>query len=232
MLDTSLNIETPEGVVLQLNPAGPLSRGIAYAIDAALRIVLQVMLLLLLSVLGYSGMGLMAIVYFLLEWFYPVYFEIYHLGITPGKKRMGLRVVNDDGTPISWAPSLIRNLLRVVDFLPAAYFAGLFCATLHPQFKRLGDLAAATLVVYTPKETTFHPTQKQTASTSPYSLNHSLTHSLSQEEQQLLINYSELQHHLTQGRSEELANILSPILGKRDDKAREALIKIANGYLA
>nr|GFD53798.1 hypothetical protein [Tanacetum cinerariifolium] len=61
---------------------------------------------------------------------------------------MGLRVVHDDGTPVGWSASLLRNLLRFVDMLPFGYSVGAFACLQHPLFKRLGDLAAGTLVIY------------------------------------------------------------------------------------
>ena len=93
------------------------------------------------------GQGLMLLGFFLLEWFYPVFFEL-RSGATPGKRAMGLRVVHDDGTPVGAVASVIRNLLRVADFLPLFYAAGLVSCLVDRDFRRLGDLAAGTLVVH------------------------------------------------------------------------------------
>lgn len=56
--------------------------------------------------------------------------------------------MHDDGTPVGWTSSLTRNLLRFVDLLPFGYFLGALSCLANPAFKRLGDLAAGTLVVY------------------------------------------------------------------------------------
>ena len=138
--------ETPEGVNLALRLAGPISRAAAQAIDWLIRLVLYVVLAPLAAFSG-VGTGLMLLGLFLVEWFYPVWFEL-RSGATPGKKAMGLVVVHDDGTPVGPSASLIRNLLRALDFLPLFYSTGLISMLIDRDFRRLGDLAAGTLVVY------------------------------------------------------------------------------------
>nr|WP_330178084.1 RDD family protein [Candidatus Vondammii sp. HM_W22] len=75
------------------------------------------------------------------------FFEL-QSGATPGKKAMGILVVHDDGTPVSWSSSLIRNLLRAADFPPFLYGFWLLSMLASRDFKRLGDLAAGTLMIY------------------------------------------------------------------------------------
>jgi uncharacterized RDD family membrane protein YckC len=96
------------------------------------------------------GTALLLILFFALEWLYPVAFELSRWGATPGKRVMGLRVVMDSGLPITPAASFTRNLLRVADFLPLLYGFALASMLMRKDFKRLGDIAAATLVVYQP----------------------------------------------------------------------------------
>ena len=103
---------------------------------------------MLLPLLGGAGMGLWLILMFLMEWFYPVLFEVLARGQTVGKMALGIRVLCDDGTPVGWYQSTVRNFLKFVDFLPVLYGAGLLSMLLQKDFKRLGDLAAGTLVVY------------------------------------------------------------------------------------
>jgi uncharacterized RDD family membrane protein YckC len=146
-LDTIVYYQTPEGVDLCLSPAGPLSRGIAWLIDFALRIILYIVLSLIFAWAGGIGSGLILVGIFLIEWFYPVFFEV-RTGMTPGKKAIGLQVVHDDGTPVSWSSSLLRNLIRPIDLLPLFNMVGLITMVFNRRFKRLGDLAAGTLVVY------------------------------------------------------------------------------------
>ncbi len=85
---------------------------------------------------------------FALLWFYPVYFEVRAHGQTPGKRFMGLRVLQENGTPVGWSASVLRNFLLVADFLPVLYLAALISMISDSSFRRLGDLAAGTLVVY------------------------------------------------------------------------------------
>ena len=145
-LDTIRLNETPEGVDLGLRLAGPAPRALALAADGAIRLVIFLALSPLLVLSG-LGLGLSLIAVFLLEWLYPVTFEVLS-GATPGKRAMGLLVVHDDGTPVALPASLIRNLLRVVDFFPLFYGVGLVCTLVDRDFRRLGDLAAGTLVVH------------------------------------------------------------------------------------
>ena len=76
MLDTVITIETPEGVQLPLRPAGVCPRVLAYAIDLAIRTVVYLVIFFVLARLGRSGQGIALILFFLLEWFYPVFFEL------------------------------------------------------------------------------------------------------------------------------------------------------------
>ena len=115
-------------------------RGMAWFIDFAIRAVCYIILAVVMGLMGGLGTSLTLIGLFIIEWFYPVFFEV-HNGMTPGKKVMGLQVVHDDGTPVSWSSSLIRNLIRYIDFLPLLNMTGFITMLLSPRFKRLGDLA-------------------------------------------------------------------------------------------
>ena len=148
MLDTFRPVETPEGVEIGLRVAGPVPRLGAWSIDVLLRGVGYMIASMPLGLLGQSGIGILLIVMFLGEWFYPVFFEVLRDGATPGKRRMGLAVLHQDGTPVGWTASMIRNLVRFADFLPIAYGFGLASMLIHPDFRRLGDLAAGTVVVH------------------------------------------------------------------------------------
>ncbi|WP_295384515.1 RDD family protein [uncultured Thiodictyon sp.] len=145
-VDTVRLNETPEGVDLGLRVAGPAPRALALIADGAIRAIVYLVLSPLMVLSGF-GLGLSLIAAFLLDWLYPVAFEVFS-GATPGKRSLGLMVVHDDGTPVGLPASLIRNLLRVVDFLPLFYGVGLLSTLADRDFRRLGDLAAGTLVVY------------------------------------------------------------------------------------
>ena len=149
LLDTRYAAETPEGIALALSPAGLPARLWAFTIDLAIRLVLLGVLAAALGAFGGFGQGVFLIAFFLLDWFYPVLFELLPGSATPGKRALRLRVVMDSGLPITPAASLLRNLLRFADFMPMLWAAGAACMLLRPDGKRLGDLAAGTLVVHT-----------------------------------------------------------------------------------
>jgi uncharacterized RDD family membrane protein YckC len=148
VLDTTVEAETPEGIVLELRPAGFVARFYAFLIDFLIRLGALWAVATVTMPLGGIGVALALILFFALEWFYPVIFELTRGGATPGKRAMGLKVVMDNGLPITPAASFTRNLLRTADFMPFLYGFGLLSMLLRKDFKRLGDLAAATLVVY------------------------------------------------------------------------------------
>jgi uncharacterized RDD family membrane protein YckC len=151
VLDSVVAAETPEGILLEMRPAGLSARFCAFVIDKLIIVAILYAALFVAGVMGGVGLGFWLILAFALEWFYPVVFELGKHGATPGKRAMDLKVVMDNGLPITPAASITRNLLRVADMLPAAYGAAIFCMLVRPDGKRLGDLAAATLVVHQPR---------------------------------------------------------------------------------
>lgn len=222
-LDTRFRVETPEGIDLLLRPAGVVPRALAFAIDLAIRGLVLLLLFVLLGVLGQFGMGLGAILLFLINWWYMVLFEVFNQGRTPGKQWMGLRVVNDDGTPIGWGASLTRNLLRFVDLLPFAYLLGILSCLAHPAFKRLGDLAAGTLVVYREPPTSRPQLPEAEPLRAPFPL--------SLSEQRAVLGFAERQAELSAPRRAELAAILAEPLDVPAEQAEHQLNRIARGLL-
>jgi hypothetical protein len=97
---------------------------------------------------GGTGIALWLIVFLALEWFYPVAFELTPSGATPGKRVFGLRVLMDNGLPVTASASVTRNLLRFADFFPFGYGFAIVSILVRRDCKRLGDLAAGTIVVY------------------------------------------------------------------------------------
>jgi len=150
VLDTVVAAETPEGIVLELHPAGLPVRFFAFALDWIIRLVTMFGVAVIAGLLGGVGMAFWLVFLFALEWFYPIAFELGRSGATPGKKTFGLKVVMDNGLPVTPAASFARNLLRVADFLPFGYGIAIVSLLLRKDCKRLGDLAAATLVVHEP----------------------------------------------------------------------------------
>jgi uncharacterized RDD family membrane protein YckC len=148
ILDTVVAAETPEGIVLELSPAGLSVRFYAFALDWAIRLAIFYAATMVAQLMAGIGAAFMLILFFLLEWFYPVVFELTMSGATPGKRTFRLKVVMDNGLPVTPAASVIRNLLRAADFLPFGFGFAIVSMLTRRDCKRLGDIAAATLVVH------------------------------------------------------------------------------------
>jgi uncharacterized RDD family membrane protein YckC len=117
-------------------------------LDWAIRLMIIYSVAIAATFVGGIGIAFSLILFFALEWFYPVGFELTASGATPGKRVFGLKVVMDNGLPVTPAASFTRNLLRVADFLPFGYGFAIVSMLLRRDFKRLGDIAAATIVVH------------------------------------------------------------------------------------
>lgn len=223
-LDTLYTINTPEGIALSLSPAGIVPRTLAWFIDLLIRGAINLIIITSLVFVGeVGGLGIALIIFFFLEWFYPVWFEVYRQGQTPGKRLLGLYVAHTDASPISFSASMIRNLLRVVDFMPLLYGFGLLSALFTQKFQRLGDLAADTVVLH---QATPHIVHKDThestqAQRPPYPL--------TLEEQQALVQFSQRTTTLTHSRCEELAQLSGALINPNHNKsASEQLISFAH----
>lgn len=222
-LDTRYQVETPEGVDLPLRPAGLMVRALAFSIDLGLRGLVLGVLFIVLAMLGKLGAGLVSILLFVVSWWYMVLFEVLNHGRSPGKQWMGLRVVHDDGTPVGWSASLLRNLLRVVDLLPFGYFLGAISCLQHPHFKRLGDIAAGTLVIYRERPHT-RPQLPEARPRRPAFV-------LTLTEQRAILGFAERQGELSEARVIELASILAQPLQVQPPQAVTELNGIARGLL-
>jgi uncharacterized membrane protein SpoIIM required for sporulation/uncharacterized RDD family membrane protein YckC len=158
-LDAVVDVETPEQVVFSYTVAGIGSRAAAALIDYLLTaLAIIAIITAAVTFLGSTrtrivsgGPWVIAILIaslFALFWGYYVLFEALWDGQTPGKRRLGLRVVRDGGYSITFAASAVRNLMRIVDLQPGlSYGIGMISAILSPSGKRLGDYAAGTIVV-------------------------------------------------------------------------------------
>jgi uncharacterized RDD family membrane protein YckC len=222
MLDTTRRVATPEGIELTLHLAGPVPRAMAWAIDLAIRVAIVLAVMTAALQFGRAGWGVVLLTAFFVEWLLPAWFEAAWRGQTPGKRAMGLAVLNDDGTPVRWPGAFTRNLLRAVDFLPFFYGTGLVAMLLNRDFKRLGDLAAATVVVYqlekldARKEIPASP-----AIAPPVALN--------LEEQRAVLDLAERAASLTPERFQELAELPTPLVGSLDgERAAARLLGMAN----
>lgn len=221
MLDTARRIATPEGIELALRLAGPVPRAGAWVLDFLLRLAILAVLAMILGTLGGFGTGVFLLCWFFLEWLFPAWCEVNWGGATPGKKALDLVVLHDDGTPVRWPAALARNLLRAIDFLPVFYGFGLVAMLLNRDFKRLGDLAAGTIVVYRePKPRGFQVPQ---AAPLPPPV------PLTLPEQRAILDFAERAQGLTEERAEELATIPHALVGRLEGRAAaEQLVRIAN----
>lgn len=219
LLDTLHRVETPEGIELVLHPAGPAPRALAWVIDSLIRLAILWLGAVVLGALGRFGLGMFLVLWFVVWWLYPVLFEVLRGGATPGKRAVGIYVAHADGTPVGWSASLVRNLLRVVDFLPLLYGLGLATLLLSPRFQRLGDLAAGTLVLYRRdrRARAAPPEQRPLPPGLPLTL----------DESQAVISYAERVHLLTPERARELAGLAAPLAGPDEASRVERLLGTA-----
>jgi uncharacterized RDD family membrane protein YckC len=155
----TLQIDTPENVTFDYAVAGIGSRFLAALADTALLLLLQVivigafflvaMQLDLFSELESTWiLAIFSLLAFVFFWGYYIFFEILWNGQTPGKRWVGIRVIRLDGTPVGPAEVVIRNLVRILDLLPTAYGLGVVTMFVTDKSRRLGDLAAGTVVVH------------------------------------------------------------------------------------
>jgi uncharacterized RDD family membrane protein YckC len=207
-LDTRYAAETPEGITLWLRPAGVVPRCYAYLLDVLIRFGLFIVCFIPLTFLGQLGTGLGLVLFFLLEWLYPVVFELSPGAATPGKRTVGLTVVMDTGLPITPAASLTRNLLRAADFLPSLYAFGLLSMLFRHDFKRLGDLAAATLVVHALPAEALRGTPPPAPPRAP-------AVALTARAQAAIVAWAGRVTRLTEARADELAEIAVPVVVPR-----------------
>ena len=109
------------------------------------------MLLVIADADGFAAFAVMGVTFFSLLFVYPLAFELAAGGRTPGKRWSSLRVVCDNGSPVTFRASALRNLLRLVDMLPGLYLVGAIAIFATRSNQRLGDLAAGTIVVREPR---------------------------------------------------------------------------------
>lgn len=160
-LSQTVDVETPELVVLSYTVAGVGSRATAafidYAICIATFIAVIIAFLQLQAKVGVASSrdasgawvaAVLGVVQFTILWLYYVLFEALADGQTPGKRLMKLRVVKDGGLSVTFEASAIRNIVRAIDLQPVFLYAvGLVTIMANARGKRLGDMAAGTIVV-------------------------------------------------------------------------------------
>jgi uncharacterized RDD family membrane protein YckC len=153
-----MSMTTPERVLVEHEVAGVGSRAVAQLIDVLLLMVVEGAMFFGVAAMTSAGLPnwLAITLVFVLGGALPIaYFTLFEWrsGATPGKRSMRIRVVTEHGTPIGARESLVRNLLRLIDFLPAFYVLGGIVAIASSKSQRLGDLAAGTMAVRPPRRT-------------------------------------------------------------------------------
>lgn len=152
----SYTVTTPEQVTIQFDQAGVGRRALAQLVDALILAVFFALIIIALVFLFVVNpfrnasqyvVGALIVLSFLCFWGYFIAFEYFLAGQTPGKRAMKIRVVRTDGRAVTFFSSSVRNLLRIIDFLPIGYLAGVICMMVDKHERRIGDLAAGTVVV-------------------------------------------------------------------------------------
>ncbi len=160
-LDDRVTISTPEGIELHMVLAGMGSRFVAALVDTIIKALITYALILVLVGAGIGlsdsflsgeesglwGVSIGIFLIFLVQSFYDITFEVLANGRTPGKRWSGLRVVMANGAPVTFRASAVRNLVRIIDFLPASYLGGITSILVTRKNQRVGDLFAGTLVI-------------------------------------------------------------------------------------
>lgn len=153
--DEFLNIDTPENVVFGYEIVGIGSRFIAGLIDNLIIFIVVGITSLLLFVISNNGpeslqqilLAVGILFTFVFFWGYYIFFEVRSNGRSPGKEFANIRVIRQDGTPITLTESIVRNLVRLIDFFPGGYGLGIVTMFVDGQSRRLGDMVAGTIVV-------------------------------------------------------------------------------------
>jgi uncharacterized RDD family membrane protein YckC len=183
MDDEQLTISTPEQVAFHYEIAGIGSRFLASLLDhliisVAMLLIYCAALALLPAMLatdnGEAGLYLivavLVLVVFILFWGYFAIFEAVWNGQTPGKRAGRLRVIRRTGQPIGASEAMVRNLIRIVDFMPGFYGVGLISMFIDKEARRLGDFAAGTIIIREGEQTRLEDVRVSNPTPSPYTL--------------------------------------------------------------
>jgi uncharacterized RDD family membrane protein YckC len=222
-VDRTLEVRTPESIAFNYELAGLGSRFLALIVDQAIQILtlLAIFAGILLAAARTAAqhrappvtdklaqslaIALVVVILFIVLFGYFIAFEALWNGQTPGKKLLGLRVVRDGGYPIDFGASLIRNLIRVGEQLVGYYLLAAVSALISPENKRLGDLAAGTIVVRDARLVPPRDLAKRAEREPAYSP----TAYLSGEERALVKRFLERRDALSLERRQELASQLA-----------------------
>ncbi len=220
-------ISTPENVDLHLELAGLGNRVIAALVDTFYSYVL-ILLVVLITVVGttatdylplgsnapvvvYALIGAAIMACLVIHFGYFIFFEGSWRGQTPGKRLMHIRVIDQNGQPISWSASFIRNLIRTVD--TGICLVGLVVLLIDRNERRLGDLAAGTLVI---RERLSEPMPDTTAFDMDIQSSDAVDAGrISAREYELLLTFLERREKLTKSNRQLMARKLETFFKKK-----------------
>ena len=225
-------IETPEHIELEYELAGLGSRFVAVFIDSIIMGVVDLILLIILMLTtpgimekGVFGLfssvfaSIIVVLMFLVVFGYFIFFESLWTGQTPGKRIAQIQVIKDNGEPVRFTDALIRNLFRIIDFLPGWYVVGIITILLNKRNKRVGDMVANTIVVrlkHDLKPTVLPDLKVKTEL-------HIDIHKINEEEYGLIRNFLLRRNDLMSNARFELARKISmPLMKKLDIDPSEA----------
>ncbi|MBP9838354.1 MAG: RDD family protein [Proteobacteria bacterium] len=219
-----MKINTAEQIALEFKPVGYGGRAIAYIIDFCIiwTILIAVWFTLFFisrffmsydalvkSFQNFSSsvfLFVLAFVPYFSAWVYSVNYEVGHQGVTPGKRIMGLRVIDKNGFPLTYKASIIRRIFVAIDMLPFCGMVAFLSINLTEKRQRLGDLVAGTLVVY---EDEVFENKDKVISTQNY-VGPSIL--IKSEHYALLANYMHRRKTLSNNSKNQLENRLAEVL--------------------
>lgn len=156
------SILTPENVMLEYELAGLGSRFAAFLIDSLIQFAVLILIVVAMAIgqidiEGITGLdawvaAIGIILLFIVFFGYFIFFEMIMNGQSPGKKLVRLRVIKQTGEPLGFWESILRNILRLADFLPSFNLVGALFIVFNGKYKRIGDIAANTIVVKVKKD--------------------------------------------------------------------------------
>ncbi len=227
-LEQGVAVDGAENTGLTLALAGMGNRMLAFLLDSLITSLLSIAVVVLFSLVGllsgsetaiYYIYALLLLALFVIHWGYFITFELIWHGQTPGKRLLRIKVVREDGRPVNFTASFLRNILRTVDVLPGGYALGLIMIFVNAREKRIGDIVGGTMVV---KEPVAAFPARQVRSSSLAALPRGdnlelvrLSRHLTTEEMELIGDYLQRRHSLEQETRVRLGEKLAEKLARR-----------------
>lgn len=237
-IDTLQSVELGGGVEISLRVAGPYARAMALVIDYLIIIGVLIVVGIVVNIISLKlndniATGIMLLVLFIMSWGYFAFFEGGKKAATPGKRAVGIRVIDRSGNTATRGQVLIRNIIRFIDMLPGlptggaglfigGYGTGLMSCFLSKKFQRLGDLVANTVVVYD------KAVEQSAASLPPALESVAPPIALTREEQAAIAAYRDRAGLWSEARRIELANHAAAVTGEIERKGMSKLLGIAH----